>query len=188
VQSVVADIVVSPVLAANELRVVLTWGAQPPDLDSHLYGPPSANDFHVYYFAPSALPYAALDRDDTDGRGPETVTLRVQSAGTHVYAVHDFTNQLSTTSSVLGASGARVQVYRSSGLAADFTVPNLPGTLWTVFTLDGGTITPVNRMSFASPVTRPSTSLGNRVAPVAAGPSLSRVAPLPAKSPAAARP
>ena len=187
--SVSADIVVSPVLAANEVRVVLTWGATPPDLDSHLYGPAAAGNFHIYYANPGALPYAELDRDDTDAFGPETVTLRTVATGSHLYAVHDFTNQDVATSRALATSGARVQVYRSTGLVADFTVPNLAGTLWTVFELNGTTITPINRMSSADPGTRPAALSASVAAPVAGGASASRAASsLPPKTRIMVRP
>jgi hypothetical protein len=44
-----------------------------------------------------------------------------------------------------------VRVYRGSVLAATFPVPSgVPGTLWTVFTMSGGVVTPVNSMSYES--------------------------------------
>ena len=39
---------ISPVLAAGETRIVLTWGVAPSDLDSHLTGPKtSGGRFHI---------------------------------------------------------------------------------------------------------------------------------------------
>ena len=156
--SVSEDVVVSPVLRPNELRVVLTWGAAPADLDAHLWGPPAGGGWHVSFARRAVPPWAALDRDDTTAFGPETITITEQAAGAHVYAVHDFRNAARSTSRALAASGARVQVYRSSGLVAEFRVPDLPGTLWTVFELDGATIRPIGRVTAASPLTRPSTA------------------------------
>jgi hypothetical protein len=111
------------------------------------------------------------------------------ATGSHVYAVHDFTNQDVATSRGLATSGARVQVYRSTGLVAEFTVPNLAGTLWTVFELNGSTITPINRMSSADPGTRPAAVVERVAAPAAVGASSSRaLSTLPPKSRTAVRP
>jgi len=44
-----------------------------------------------------------------------------------------------------------VRVYRGSNLVASFNVPsNTGGTLWTVFEMNGDTITPINTMSYTS--------------------------------------
>ena len=92
--------------------------------------------------------------DRTSGFGPETISIGQMNAGTYRYSVHDFTNRNSTTSSALGSSGAKVQVYTSAGLAQTFSVPGQAGTLWTVFELSGTLasplITPRNVMSFAA--------------------------------------
>jgi hypothetical protein len=126
----------------------------------------------VFYSAKGSLvspPYAFLDVDDTSGEGPETITISRQQAGVYRYSVFDYTNQSNSASTALGASGARVQVFRSNGLVAEFAVPAQPGTLWTVFEMEGSTseITPVNTMTFAQPA---STS---RVPGAIAGASLS---------------
>ena len=46
---------------------------------------------------------------------------------------------------------AQVIVYRGGEIAATFNVPtNEEGTPWTVFELDGDTLTPINTMSYES--------------------------------------
>lgn len=149
------DILVSPT-GANEIRMVLTWGANPSDLDSHLTGPDPSNPtpgsrFHVYFSNPGSLtgpPYANLDYDVTTGFGPETITITQQAAGVYRYSVHDYTDAGDTLSTALSASGARVDLYIKGALVQQFFVPvNKVGTLWTVFELDGQTVTPVNLMS-----------------------------------------
>jgi len=146
------DVVLSPTGAADELRVVLTWGASPADIDSHLTGPTTdGGRFHVYYAALGALdvsPFAALDIDDRSGYGPETVTIIRQLSGTYRYSVHDYSNRGATSSTALASSGARVDVYRGNTLLRRFFVPGGGGTLWTVFDLNGSTITPINTMSY----------------------------------------
>ena len=147
--------VVSPLMAAGQTRIVLTWGSTPEDLDSHLTGPiaGSSSRFHVFYSDPgsqASSPFAALDLDDTTSFGPETVTIYNQTSGVYRYSVHDFTNDGSTSSSALASSGAQVKVYRDNALVATYNVPNAAGTLWTVFELNGDVITPVNSMSYAT--------------------------------------
>jgi Carboxypeptidase regulatory-like domain len=149
------DVVLSPV-GAGIVQVVLQWGATPPDLDAHMTGPDSTTGtrFHVYYGDPGSLttrPYASLDVDNTNGFGPETITLSQEFPGVYRYSVHDYTNSGDTTSAqFLAASGARVDLYINGLLARQFFVPNAPGTLWTVFELNGTTITPINTMSFVA--------------------------------------
>ena len=50
------DCTLTPVMAENEYRIVLTWGDTPRDLDSHLSGPIDDEDnrFHVFYSNRSA--------------------------------------------------------------------------------------------------------------------------------------
>jgi hypothetical protein len=150
---------ISPVLAAGETRIVLTWGSAPSDLDTHLTGPTTAGPrFHVAYYALSVNngTVATLDVDDTSSYGPETLTITSQIAGVYRYYVHDYTNDGTNPSLVLSNSGAQVKVYNSSGLAATFNVPaNQGGTIWEVFELSGSTITPINLFSYAESTTLP---------------------------------
>jgi uncharacterized protein YfaP (DUF2135 family) len=128
----------------------LTWGATPSDLDAHLTGPLSdGTRFHVYWDN-KVVTGANLDIDDISSYGPETITITNQIAGLYRFSVHDFSNELLTSSSALSQSGAQVRVYRGSTLIATYNVPqNIPGTLWTVFELNGTTITTVNSMTYA---------------------------------------
>lgn len=144
-------------LAADQLRIVLQWGEQPRDLDSHLVGPAvGGGEFHVYfsdrrYEAGSNL-MADLDLDDTSSYGPETTTIYEMSPGVYTYMIHDYTNRRSGSSTALSSSGAYVEVYLGTSTTAAYTfyVPSGGGTLWTVFNYDArtGTITPINTMSY----------------------------------------
>jgi hypothetical protein len=150
---------ISPVLAAGETRVVLTWGAAPADLDTHFTGPTTSGPrFHIAYYDQNINDgtVASLDADDTSSYGPETITLTTQISGTYRYYVHDFTNGGANPSTALSNSGAQVKVYNSTGLAATFNVPaNQGGTIWEVFELSGGTITPINLFSYDNSTTLP---------------------------------
>lgn len=148
------DAVLSPVLAADEYRIVLTWGSNPSDLDSHLYGTTNNYSFHVYYanrsFINGGRIIAELDVDDTSSYGPETVTMtaRVEDNGMYRYAVHDYSNRNSATSKALSLSGASVKVYKGNSLLETFHVPtNKPGVLWTVFEIEYGKIKRVDTLN-----------------------------------------
>jgi uncharacterized protein YjdB len=151
------DLALSPT-GTNDIRIVLTWGEEPQDLDSHLTGPNTdVSRFHVFFGALGNLtgpPFARLDLDDVFSFGPETITITQMNSGNYRYSVHDFDNQHSATSTALGSSGAKVQVYTSTALIQTFFVPHAAGTLWTVFEMSGTlanpAITPRNEMSFAS--------------------------------------
>ena len=147
------QIVLSPELDGQVARIVLQWGLNPRDLDSHLTGPtPSGRRFHVFYSHTIENEAAELDVDDTSSYGPETITIHRLIPGVYRYAVHDYTNRNANPSTGLAQSGASVKVFLSDGREQTFTVPNAPGTVWTVFEIDGatGTVTPVNAMSYQS--------------------------------------
>lgn len=142
---------VTPVLSGGEMRIVLTWGATPSDLDSHLTGPVTGNAsrFHVYY-ASKAATRVNLDVDDISSYGPETITISEFLPGIYRYSVHDYSNRGSASSGALSGSGAQVKVFQGSALVAAFNVPTgQTGSLWTVFEMDGTTktITPKNTFS-----------------------------------------
>lgn len=145
---------VSNGLVSEELRVVLTWGSTPSDLDSHMVGPDgTGGKFHEYYPECNDGSDTDLDVDDTSSYGPETITIYQEHDGTYVYAVHDYTNKSSSSSTALSNSGAQVNVYRGNQLLMTYNVPtNQGGTLWTVFSYDSTTqrITTINEMSYDS--------------------------------------
>ena len=126
---------ISPVMEnLDGLRVVLTWGKAPRDLDSHMIFP--GNNI---FFNNKKGTDAELDVDDTDSYGPETITLQKKHYGeSYVYAVHDYSNSGSPTSSELSNSEAKVFVYMGQSLVRTYYVPqNRTGNLWTVFRMTG---------------------------------------------------
>lgn len=141
-------------LGENEFRIVLTWGATPLDLDSHLSGRDSQGDaVHVYFsnkvhYTGSDV-YTELDVDDTSSFGPETVTLYQLPATPLVYSVHDYTDSYSENNLYLSNSGATVQVMRGSELLKTYTVsPNRNAVVWDVFRImPDGTIEDIDTYS-----------------------------------------
>lgn len=134
---------ISPVMKnLDGLRIVLTWGAYPTDLDSHLW----YSDQHIYWKDKVGV-QANLDVDDRDGYGPETITINERKFGTdYYYSVHDYINRESTHSEALSRSGATVFVYIGQSLVKTYYVPkNKIGNLWTVFKITGdGEIEDIN--------------------------------------------
>ena len=121
-------------LNPDSIRVVLTWGSAPSDLDSHLY----AGRYHVYYSAKEQdNGNLTLDVDDTSSYGPETITVAsTKYSGNYTYYVYDYTNRNSSSSTALGTSGATVKVYFGGAAvpAYTFNVPQGTGRAWKVFT------------------------------------------------------
>lgn len=134
----------SPALASGEIRIVLTWGASPADLDSHLDGRSSAGDsVSVNYRHMEVSGVAKLDLDDRSGYGPETTTI-YDAGGSYTFSVHDFTNGSNGASAQLAASGAVVKIYLPDGSTISYTVPTGNGTWWDVCRIENGQVTPIN--------------------------------------------
>ena len=141
-------------VSEGNIRVILTWGENPADLDSHLTGPGTTDPFgnterfHVYYAnsnnssgspSDSSIP-AWLDVDDVTSYGPETITIQKVSgsflAGTYRYYIHHYSG-----SSDIPNSGAIVQVYQGSTLIRTFNPPTsresvADGWVWSVFEME----------------------------------------------------
>lgn len=102
---------ISPVMTSLDgMRVVLSWGEKPFDLDSHLIFPGG----HIYFDSKEGTD-ANLDVDDTDSYGPETVTISKKHFGeSYIYAVQDYSNKGLPNSNYLSASKAKVFVYVGS--------------------------------------------------------------------------
>lgn len=142
----------SPTLASGEVRIVLTWGATPDDLDSHLFTPYDSTlgdaTYHIWYGNKSDAVGNNLDVDDTTSYGPETMTIPVLRNGLYKYYVADYTNcnGNNPASYDMSRSGATIHVYTANGLNATFHVPvNTSGVIWEVFEIRNGAIVPIQR-------------------------------------------
>lgn len=115
------------------LRVVLNWGAEPRDLDLHTVYP----DNNIYYQAKEGNE-AFLDVDDTDGKGPETVTIKRKIAGQkYVLAVHNYSAGGKGSSDLAQNSNAKIFVYIGQSLIRSYYIPTSgTGSLWLVFGID----------------------------------------------------
>lgn len=149
---------------SDSVRIVLTWGENPSDLDSHLVGPGvNGGRFHIYYsdrsyyqdgsYDSDDSKYAAdLDYDDTTSYGPEVTTIYKLTPGDYYFYVHDYTNGYDSTSTEMGMSGATVKIFRGSA-KKPFSVYSIGagehGTIWNVckISIDSSgnvEVTPIN--------------------------------------------
>jgi uncharacterized protein YfaP (DUF2135 family) len=146
--------------ALNSIKIKLTWGENPADVDSYLTLPTGEV---IYYSNRGNLlkaPYVNLDVDDTTSFGPEIVTIRRPMVGTYQYAVRNYTG-----SHLPGITASPTKVELT--IADSTTIYAPPAgeadegkTVWTVFNLQvaancGVTISPVNTWSLTAPVDTP---------------------------------
>lgn len=135
----------SPTISGDGIRLVLTWGASPTDLDSYLIGTASDGTYvninftNMFAYDSSAHKIAELDVDDVTSYGPETVTL-YDVNGSYEFIVDDYTN-----SGTIAQSGATVKIYVGSALYATVSVPAGVTDQWHVCTISAGQVTVTNR-------------------------------------------
>lgn len=132
----------TPVASGDSFRIVLTWGNNPSDLDSHVVGTLSnGNSFHVYYADKYVYDrnneICNLDVDDTSSYGPETITLKTTTDSPYYYYIHRYAG-----SGSISTSGAQVKVYQGNRLVASFNAPTDQGEAdyWNVFAINNGRI------------------------------------------------
>ena len=131
------DLSISPILTSGEVRIKLSWGQNPRDLDSHLVKKTgTTTDYHIYYGNKSGGS-DTLDTDDRNGYGPETITIsNLSGSSTYSYYVYHYSG-----SSILKDSSAKVEIYYGDSTIT-YTVPNEDGRYWKVFDVENGVITP----------------------------------------------
>ena len=140
----------SPVMdQLDGLRVVLSWGKDPADIDSHISYPGN----HIC-FASKTGSMANLDVDDVDSFGPETITIDKKLSGQkYIYAVHNYTDKgLVAGTRLSNVSDARVFIYIGNTLIRSYKVPrNEIGNTWVVFMIDeNGSFQDINKFYDAS--------------------------------------
>ena len=141
---------ISPIMEfGNDFRVVLTWGSNPRDLDSHLIGTnPSGTQYHIYYSDRNAYDadgnlVANLDVDDTSSYGPETTTFTAFTGGNYEFYIDWFSG-----SGTWATSGGKVEVYNGEQLLYVFDVPQVDSQSgdWKVFTFNNGIFKAINEI------------------------------------------
>jgi hypothetical protein len=128
----VADMSLSQVLGEGEWRAVVEWDLKSRDIDSHIYW--NNNAAHVYWAKRSVNDHATniqvvLDRDDTNGVGPETTSFSGIGDCTHYskclvkFEIDNYTPY----DHDLGLSNVHVKLYRGSSLDSEFEIPECAG-------------------------------------------------------------
>ncbi|ARP40485.1 Polymer-forming cytoskeletal [Vibrio syngnathi] len=140
---------ISEVLEETDMRIVVTWGESPRDMDNHLwlYDTESGSELdHIYYRDMNhdlgGGNVVQQDVDDTNGGGPETITIpNYQDADMH-YSVHNYTSR---SWDVDGVEDVQVQVFVGDTLVETFSPDlseNPSGDHWHVFDIVNGVIVP----------------------------------------------
>ena len=110
-------------VSSGDIRLILNWFATPVDLDSHIKALVDGSEKHIYYGNPNDS-NITLDVDDTDGYGPETMTIKSSNTGSKfVYYVYNF-----DSSNSLVNCGANVQIYNSNCNKVDININNATGS------------------------------------------------------------
>ncbi len=132
---------VSPTLTVHQVRIVLDWGEEPRDLDLHFV---KDGGYHISYRDMHADQdgAAVLDRDDTHGYGPETITVQdISGVNRYECFVHNYSDRHDDESTTLSRSHATVKLYAEGRLIRVFQVPRTgQGTIWHVFEYVGGAV------------------------------------------------
>ncbi len=144
--------------------IVLNWGLNPNDIDSHLTGPSTSDNnsrFHIYYSQQQYLTNGVYQDNENDANltnpcasssivasyGPETTTLcRPIAGGLYKYYIHHYAG-----TSTIGASSALVTLTLANGTTRTFTPPSTGSTgdddIWHVFNFDSdGNVYPINQI------------------------------------------
>ena len=130
------------------LYIILSWGAEPSDLDSHLLITKGKQIAHISYRDKQISidgKYINLDHDDTTSYGPETITIQYDPECLYHYYVHWYTG-----SGTWAGSNAIVRFYINTQLKATFTVPNVSRNgyeeEWHVFEFQNGNLKVINQI------------------------------------------
>lgn len=132
------NVTLVPELEGGMIRLVLTWGQSPSDLDSYLFCDEGVVWFGARSVSNSEGKVADLDLDDTDSYGPETTTI-YQPQGEYHFMVQDFRHE-----GRMGSSDATVSVYIGDALVETIEVDSDVTDYWDVCVIEDGELTVIN--------------------------------------------
>ncbi|WP_181450906.1 tetratricopeptide repeat protein [Helicobacter valdiviensis] len=129
----------------DSMRVVLQWDNEPLDMDLHAY----FKDSHIYFQNKEGID-TNLDVDDTNGYGPETITINKRHNGEkYIFFVHNFSSWAREVGNKEGKytlpltklRNVKVHVYVGSSLIRTYAMPPIPQDLqdariWVPFYVD----------------------------------------------------
>jgi hypothetical protein len=138
---------VSPVLDIGSIRIVMDWDKKPKDLDAHFV---KEGIYHISYhhMRTSGDGSAKLDRDDRNGFGPETITVKdIDEKADYTYFVKDYSNKDTRNSKTLSKSKAMVKIYAEGELVNIWQLnEKQKGNAWMVFNIQHGKIVPTDEV------------------------------------------
>ncbi len=124
-------------LPSNGIRIYLTWGSVPADLDAYLTGPADQNGLSHFtcYSSNLNLTQARLNKDVSQGYGPEIIKVKPFYNGIFRFSVKNSTNN---TASGIYNSPTKIEVYNHQGVKiktynAPYPGNNPQGQNWWVF-------------------------------------------------------
>jgi len=122
--------------APRRVQIILNWGSdqhQARDVDAHLICSRGETPEHVYFSQKTADMdghTVSLDVDDTDGGGPETITLPEPIPGSYSYWVHNY----SGLPARLDESDVVVRVMIDNTVAGEYRLASgTPSRIWRPF-------------------------------------------------------
>ncbi len=137
---------ISPKLTKGTARIVLEWNAEPQDLDSYLMGNTDGGEnvfvnFRNKQSKAGSDMIAELDLDDTDGYGPETMTI-YDLNGVYEFQVADFRR-----THTMKEYGATVKVYLPNKEPVTITIDPSADVkdIWIVCEIDHGELNIINK-------------------------------------------
>ncbi len=111
--------VLAPILKPGEIRIVLLWGQNIPDLDLHLYiTEKNGKKIHVWH-KNRKTPTATLDVDNRNGYGPETITIKNPNPGDYLIVAHAYQDPKNQNPLKISESAAEVRVYQAGKKKGD---------------------------------------------------------------------
>ncbi len=138
---------VSPNIEMGSIRIVLDWDKKPKDLDAHFV---KEGGYHISYHNMKASDdgSARLDRDDQNGYGPETITVKdIDEKSEYTFYIKDYSNRNDKNSNALSKSKAMVKVYSEGELVNIWQLgEKQKGNAWVVFNIQKGQITPTDKV------------------------------------------
>jgi len=138
---------VSPNIEMGSIRIVLDWDKKPKDLDAHFV---KEGGYHISYHNMKASDdgSARLDRDDQNGYGPETITVKdIDEKESYTFFVKDYSNRNDRSSNTLSKSKAMVKVYSEGELVNIWQLgEKQKGNAWVVFNILNGQIVPTDKV------------------------------------------
>jgi len=152
----VASVKLSPKMANDEWRAVLSWGRRPSDLDTHIYWGTRKT---LWYSRGMNWGYGlgvTLEKDDVSSYGPETTFFKNVGTCTSTaincdlaYKIYDY----GRGGIIKSGSVASVILYHGDHVEGEFKVADAPNSAissdknwWHVFTIDGKT----NKLKWSS--------------------------------------